>query len=416
MQKKLLTALIKSNTQSKKSANQLIDEFIKTQGVIAKDSLEEFLSSLLVYINKNYDNINHETLLPLIHSKLQDLNIPVNTDDVESIYAKLATTHILSQSFEFDKIDVKAVESMRKGFYWAGVEYGEKTQDKLKDIIEGAFKGEYSRADISTKLKEEFTGVLSASTSYFELVADNVINQSQNISRVNQALKYDVRHFKVSATVDAKTSAICRSMHGKIIKAAHISKQVDNVLAAKNISQKKEAAVWKNNAVYGKLDANFGLPPYHGRCRTELVPVWLSEEEIDGKKVKFADKSVNDKLVHIDKTGVQRKLTQSNWDTHINPKRKYKLPQKDIISALNSITEIAPHSLVHGRAVAKSTNGYFMAFDADELVTLFKPTNAKGKNNLDDYFKKYANLDKKEIIKWKKESLVSWFTKIMTGN
>jgi SPP1 gp7 family putative phage head morphogenesis protein len=406
MQKKLITAIIKSGIQDKKTANKLIDEFIKAQGTMASEHLEEFLSSLLVYINKNYSDLDKETLLPLINSKLQDLNIPINTNDVETIYTKLAATHILSAKFEFNKVDVKAIESMRKGFYWAGVEYNEKTQDKLKDIIEGAFKGEYSRADLSAKLKEEFTEVLNASTNYFELVADNVINQSQNISKVNQALKYDVKHFKVVARIDDKTSQVCRSMHGKIIEASHLSNQVGNVLAAKNISEKKAAAAWMSKPVYGKLPTNLGLPPYHGRCRTEVVPVWLSEEEIDGKTVKFANKSKDDELAHIDKTGVQRKLKKRN--THVQSKHK-EAAKKDIISALNSITEIAPHSSVHGRTVAKSANGFFMAFDADEIVTMFKPTNLKDTNALNSYFKAHANLDKKEVIKWKKEDSILKF-------
>jgi SPP1 gp7 family putative phage head morphogenesis protein len=208
---------------------------------MASKHLKEFLSSLLVYINKNYDSIDKETLLPLIKSKLQDLNIPVNTENLEAIYAKLAVTHMFSSSFKFNQVDVKAIESMRKGFYWAGVEYNKKTQDKLKDTIEGAFKGEYPRAELSAKLKEEFTGVLNASTEYFEGVADHIINQSQNISRVNQALKYDVKYFKIVAHIDNRTSQICRSMHGKIIEAQHLSNQVDNVLAAKNISEKKSS-------------------------------------------------------------------------------------------------------------------------------------------------------------------------------
>lgn len=400
MQKKLLTALIKSKLNDKKSASKLIDEFIKTQGTMAKEHLEEFLSSLLVYINKNYSNLDKETILPLINSKLQDLKIPVNTNDVESVYTALASTHIVKPNvaFEFNKVDVKAIESMRKGFYWAGVEYNAKTQDKLKDIIEGAFKGEYSRADLSTKLKDEFTGVLNASTYYFEGVADHIINQSQNISKVNQALKYDVKYFKVVARIDNRTSQTCRSLHGKIIEASHLSNQVENVLAAKNISEKKAAAAWSSEAVYGKLPKNFGLPPYHFRCRTEVVPVWLKEDEIDGKKVEYASKSKDDELAHIDKTRVQRKLSK---DTYSKIYNKHGLIKKDIISTLNSIEEIAPHSKYHGRTVTKSSNGVFTVFEADQIITMYKP-----ENGIKQTFNNNAKLDKKEIIKWKKENSI----------
>jgi|GEM_PF-396961 len=398
MQEKLLTAIIKSNLNKKKTIKELIDDFISSQGKMVHEHLEEFLSSLLVYIHKNH-SLDQDTLLPLINSKLQDLNIPVNTSELETIYATLAATHMPSAKFEFDKVDVKAVEMMRKGFYWAGVEYNEKTQDKLKNIIEGAFQGEHTRAELAAKLKEEFTGVLNASTSYFEGVADHIINQSQNISKVNQALKYDVKHFKVEARIDAKTSAICRSMHGKIIEATHLSKQVDNVLAAKTISEKKEAAAWRGEPLYGKLPSNFGLPPYHFRCRTEVIPVWLSEEEIEGKKVKYASKKKDDIITHIDKTGVQRRADAVTFG-HSKSSKSRGIDKKGIISALNSITEIATHSYEHTRTIAKSANGYILMFEADYLYTAFKPDNFKGKSTLDKYFKQYAKLDKKEVIKW----------------
>lgn len=202
-------------------------------------------------------------------------------------------------------------------------------------------------------------------------------------------------------------------MHNKIIETPHLSKQVNSVLDAKNISEKKQAAAWKNDAHFVKLPSNFGLPPYHFRCRTEVVPVWLKEDEIDGKKVEFASKRKDDIITHIDKTGVQRRLKNSN--THIQEKHK-ESKSKDIISALNSIKEIAPHASNHQRTVAKSANGFIMVFEADEIVTAFKPIDNNGKSSLDNYFKRYVKQDKKEIIKWKKENLILKYMRgLMTG-
>ena len=408
MQKKLLTKLIKSKIQKSKSIDELIDEFIKKQSTLAKGQLEEFMSDLLIYINKNYDSLASDTLLAIVASKLTDLNISFDTKELDDIYKKLSIINSPSTKFIFNKTDLAAIESMRKNFYWVGTEYSDKTQTKVKDTIEKAFKGEITRAEISSTLKEQFETILKGDERYFEGVADHIINQSQNISKVNQALKYDVKHFQVKARIDKKTSDICRSMHGKIIEAAHLDNQVSKVLAAKNISEKKEAAQWKNDAHYGKLPSNFGLPPYHFRCRTEIVPVWLSTEEIDGKKVKYALKKKDDIITHIDNTGVQRRVSKKNWTNHIDISRQGTLKHKDIISSLNSINEIAPHKDNPYRSVAKSANGYFMVFQADELVTIFPP----GRKN---YFKDYANLDKKEIIKWEKENSLSGFLKTLTG-
>lgn len=413
MQKKLLMGLIKSKLKSKKNIDKLIDEFVKSQSSKAVDHLEEFLSDLFIYINKNFDEIEKESLLTIVSSKLKDLNVSFNTKDIDLIYEKLSIVNTaavtnVSTSFVFNKIDLKAIESMRNGFQWVGTEYNAKTQDKLKGVIKSAFKGDITREAISSELKKEFEGIVSGDRKYFEGVADHIINQSQNISRVNQALKYEVEHFKVVARIDKKTSIICRSMHGKIIEASHLKNQVENIVGAKSIGEKKGAASWSSNPIYGKLSKNFGLPPYHFRCRTEIVPVWLQEDVIDGKKVKYANKKENDIITHIDKTGVQRRLSKKNWDKHIDVSREGQLKYKEVISSLNSITDIAPHNTNPLRTVAKSANGNFLVFEADELVTIF-PMSKK------NYFKDNSIYDKKEIIKWKKESLLSRFGKMLIG-
>ncbi len=195
--------------------------------------------------------------------------------------------------------------------------------------------------------------------------------------------------------MDDKTSKICRSMNVRIIEAKHLKKQVDKLLSAKSIQEKKDAATWKSDYHFGKLPKNFGLPPYHFRCRTMIQPVSVYEEEIEGKKVRFSDKDKDDIITHIDNTGVQRRVKKEFW-SHSNSSKIRNVPKKDVISALNSIKEIAPHKDSYKRFIAKSANGYILIFEDDKVITGFKPD-----KNIDKYFKKFANLDKKEVIKWK---------------
>lgn len=390
----LLKQILKAKTNDKKNLNELIDEFIQTQTNYAKEHLEEFLSSLFVYVNKNFDKFDMDDLLQIVNSKLTDLNVSFDTKDIDSIYASIASaTSVGTTKIVFNKTDIKAIETIRESFYWVGTEYNQKTQEKLKNVIESAYKGEVSRADLSAKLKEEFEGIIKADELYFQGVADHIISQSQNISRVNQALKYDVKYFKVRARIDGKTSDICRSMHNKIISAKHLSNQVDNILGAKNIGEKKAAAQWSSKPIYGKLPSNFGLPPYHFRCRTGVEPVWIKEDTVDGKKVRYTSKKKDDILTHIDKTAIQRRVNTRTFN-HSSSSRKRDIPLKDVISAFNSISDIAPHRYEPNRTIAKSANGYFMVFDADYLYTIFKEPRK-------NYFKDNANLDKKEVIKWK---------------
>lgn len=295
---------------------------------------------------------------------------------------------------------MQAIESMRNNFYWMRSEFNEKFQSRLMDITQKVFEGEIPRAQMAAKLKEEFSNELKMDMSYFEGVSDHIISQSQNIARVNQARKYDAPFYKVVAIMDSKTSDICRSMNGRVIPAEHLERQANAITAAKSMAAKKAAATWRNEPYLGrsdKMDANFGLPPYHFRCRTEVVPVWVDEYEKEGVKMKATQAPGKDEVLrHIDKTGVERILDgkAANGEHGL----KYRL-QKDgnlrqgIIRALNSIVAIAPKKGEANKTNAISQNGYFLVFDGVRLVTAYKHDDIK------EYFKKQSVTLKQEIIK-----------------
>ena len=245
--------------------------------------------------------------------------------------------------------------------------------------------------------------MLSANTSYFEGVSDHIISQMQNISRINEGAKNGVEYYKVVARIDGRTSECCRSMNGRIIPASHLEAQSKAIQNAKNIAQKKAAAIWRNGAFYGKiLPKDFGLPPYHFRCRTEIVPVWIDEEVIDGVAMKNTSPLNQDEVIkHIDKTGVERVLDKkAAYGEHGLKDRlnRDKNLKKDIISALNSITKTAPKKGEENLINAISQNGYYMVFDGNRLVTAYK------RENLERYFNKNSVTLKQEIIKrwWQK--------------
>lgn len=75
--------------------------------------------------------------------------------------------------------------------------------------------------------------MLSANTSYFEGVSDHIISQMQNVSVINEGAKNGVKHYKVVARIDGRTSECCRSMNGRIIPASHLEAQSQNIQNAK---------------------------------------------------------------------------------------------------------------------------------------------------------------------------------------
>lgn len=408
MNKKLLEQLIKSNIQKAKNINQIIDEFITNQSSLAKEQLEEFLNDLFIYINSNYDDIKKDTLLAIVSNKLSDLNISFDTKQLDEIYKKLSLVNSPSSKFEFDKTDLKAIENMRKSFYWTSDSYNSNTQELLKDTIEKAFKGDVTRADLSTILKDEFSEILNKDESYFKLVADNIISQSQSISRVNQALKYDVKYFKADAKIDSKTSDFCRWVNGRIISAAHLKKQIDSLLAAQSIEDKKQAVKWVNKPIFGKLPLNIGLAPYHPFCRTENLPVWINEDErIDEKtgkkyKVKNTKDDKKYKLTHIDKTGIETKVKPHIYDKIVGG--KHGLTEKQLVGALNDIKYKSPakisglHANEHIKAIALTNSGYTLVYESDELITAFPPSRGKAYFNDNAVENKIINVDTGETV------------------
>ena len=397
----LLHHLLKSKADKNKTPEEIIDEFIKQHSKLAGKQLEEQLANLLVFISQNYD-MDKDVLKQLIDSKISAMGINVNPLNLEETYKKLSLQGV-SIGIAFDRVDLQAIESMRNNFYWMRSEFNDKFQSRLMDITQKVFEGEIPRAQMAAKLKEEFSNELKMDMSYFEGVSDHIISQSQNIARVNQARKYDAPFYKVVAIMDSKTSDICRSMNGRVIPAEHLERQANAITAAKSMAAKKAAATWRNEPYLGrsdKMDANFGLPPYHFRCRTEVVPVWVNEYEKDGLKMRATQAPGKDDIIrHIDKTGVERRFTAGNLASIHGLTRKLEdgsITLKEMISALNSIIQIAPHLEYGNRTSAVTQNNFYISFNGDQVVTMVKFKDAKGAM---DYYKRKAVLPKKEVIK-----------------
>ena len=368
------------------------------------EKLEIITAEILAISTENTDK---ETLKKLLLNKVKSANIDVLPSDLENLYIilskralkKVAGSMNKTLSFVFDEIDADAVEAMRKSFYWMGKEYNKNLQSRLKDKIEGVFKGEIELDEIGAELKREFDSIISADESCFKGVSDHIALQARNVATVTQGAKYGVKYYKILAIMDARTTQICRSMHGRIIPATHLEAQAKKILNANSLASKKAAAAWRIEAYLGKsdkMDSNFGLPPYHFRCRTEAIPVWVDEEEIDGVKMRNTQPFYENEIIkHIDKMGVERYANKKTY-THSVSSSKRNVSPADTIKALNSILKIAPHRGHANRSVAVSQNGYFMVFEGDYLYNIFKPS-----DNLERYFKRSAVLDKAEIIKWK---------------
>ncbi|MDD3452576.1 hypothetical protein [Sulfurimonas sp.] len=393
MKSTLLVSLLKSKKTKADEIEEAIASYLRDVKAQNKKETEKFVSDLLVYVTQNVENIDKETLLRIVEAKIGALGYTLDTAALEALHEKAAAAAAaeVGAAFVFDKTDAQVLESMQRALVWMKEDGAANTQDRLKEIIGEAMKGDIKLNELGETLRNEFEGVIDESARYFQGVSDHVIRQSQSVTRAYQFEKAGVEEVKVVAVIDKKTSAVCRSMHGRIIPIAAVKSQADAITAAESIEEKKAASRWQSAPIFGKLPSDVALPPYHFRCRTIVVAYFRQNAEIDGKNVNGSllpgEKYKGNKEVvfsHVDKN-FQREyvVTDKTFEHGGNP---HNVPKKDIIAGLNSLEKMAFHREFSNRTVGYSSDKkLFYVFEEGEVVTVFDQRKK-------DYFKQNADI------------------------
>ena len=402
--------ILKSLIKQKKaiiSLDEFIDDIITHFARSAVNDIKTSFNDLIVFAYENF-GLDEDSFLNLLSLKIQNLGIKEHKIDKENLTIGFKNENKALDSgvkMGFDVLDKQAMKLIDDSFYWLRTEYNNALQNRVKDAVKDVLSGKLARKDLAIRLKDELSTTLKGSLSYFEGVADNIINQNRNLTTIldrNEGLKY----FKVQARMDDKTSEICRSMHGRLIPVKHLDAQAKKILNSKNMSDKKAAAIWQSKAYHGrsdKLPSNFGLPPYHFHCRTMLVPAYVNEYEKGGVKMTCSEEPKDGETIrHIDKSGVERVVSTKRWEHITNGHSD--ISKNDIIKAMNSIIEIGKNGSIQNRTNTFSSNGIFMVFEGDRLITAYRPNEKKKKSY--EYFKNSILKESKEVIKWSLENLI----------
>ena len=288
MKHTLMKSLIKANSDKALDVEALIDKYLLDIKATNKAESQAFLSDLLVYVMKHLeDNKDKQLILDLVDTKIAHLGYSIDSSTLEEIYTKsaLSTAVGIQAVFEFDKQDAKVIESINRSLLWLKEDGTQNTQNKLKEVITSAMKGDITTAQIGEVLREKFDGLVSESERYFTGVSDHIIRQSQSLTRINQYNKAGIEYVQAIAKIDTHTSEICKSMHKRIIPIKHLSNQANAIMSATDIETKKSVSAWQSAPIFGKLPTNVGMSPYHFGCRTVMVAYFPKDEEIDGENV-----------------------------------------------------------------------------------------------------------------------------------
>ena len=379
MKSTLLASLLKAKKTKADEIEEAIASYLRDVKAQNKKETEKFVSDLLVYVTQNVENIDKETLLRIVEAKIGSLGYTLDTAALEALHEKAAAAAAaeVGAAFVFDQTDAQVLESMQRALVWMKEDGAANTQGRLKEIIGEAMKGEIKLNELGETLRSEFEGVIDESARYFQGVSDHVIRQSQSVTRAYQFEKAGVEEVKVVAVIDKKTSAVCRSMHGRILPIKSAKDQADAITRAESIEEKKKASRWQSKPIFGKLPQDVALPPYHFRCRTIVVAYFRQNAEIDGKNVngsmlpgeKYKGKEVL--FSHVDRFGYERIVTDKTID---HGGTQHDVSLKEMITGLNSLESMAMHSEFEKRTLGYSRDkNLFFVFEGGDVVTVFVP-------------------------------------------
>lgn len=267
-----LDRILKSKADLKKSADELIAAYLTSAKEIAADSTRTMLSDLLIFLDRHYATITPDAALSIIESKVDELDL-LPKDPIAPIYEKALSEGVAAS---FGAADYEAIKATESRLLWVAGDSRERTKNELRKILREAFEGRHTKEEFFDRLRSSFDAYANTEPNRLKSAADWHLRQNQNIAVVNRAVKSGTAYLRVRAKMDAHTTNICRSMHGRLIPIAHIKRQVEGILSATTVS---EAVSWsdtsreKEGLFAKKLPANIGLPPYHFGCRTMVEEV-----------------------------------------------------------------------------------------------------------------------------------------------
>jgi len=204
---------------SEELARANFDEFTED----FKGQLELFAESEVEFSNQTLSNDDFETIIP-----------PTN-QVTSAVMARPFNNKLLKDSLkDFSRVQSKLVrDTIASGFY-----EGKPTQEIVRSVV-------------GTKALNYKNGILNVSRTSGERMVRTALNHTSNVAkdRFYKANEDLIPYYELVATLDSRTSDICKGLDGKIFKV-------------------------------GKGP----LAPFHPNCRTTSAPVLAEEVNKDGTK------------------------------------------------------------------------------------------------------------------------------------
>lgn len=262
---KLTTVLINSFDESRTIAlNKTIDYLLSVDDdSFSKKHVEEIDKILEKYLSKN--------LARLVEDSLNELSERLYKIGINDISRSLKT------KLSFDVIDSEAAGILAdQTMFWILHYYSDQLNEEISKILSSYFNSDRTLAGIASDFAGAFVDATDKGFSYFEGLAEFTTYRTSNLGNLTGFEKAGIEFYQIKATLDDRTTEICRNMDGRIFEVSKGIEFRDKILSLKTKEEIKEFAPWRTaDEISGKetpdLPIGMALPPYHWRCRTIVI-------------------------------------------------------------------------------------------------------------------------------------------------
>lgn len=380
-----LKKLLEFKRYEKMSLDELIEAYIALYVKNASNAYDDIIAELLIYIEKFKPSKEHT--LQAIDTATKKLNIPPPAAALGALLQE-KTAQKTGVKGVFGAPAEKAVSIVNERMMWVGNDARKRTQDKLKDIYNKAYRGELTHNEFMQELRKNFESYKELELHKLKAAADFNLRQNSNMGIVRMGLDHNFTFAQVVAVVDNRTTMICLSMNRRIIPLKQLKPQYEAILGAQNIKEAKSVSnlnlesrgFWDK-----KLPNNFGIPPYHFGCRTSLR--LISEAQYNTKK-EWIDEFGREYGIVGGVGGNMWEKIRTKED-HL-PKSGYNSVTELLHDTMNNIVRIGTHN-GHAAMIIEGRNGFFIAMNyKGEIETCYRPKKgasyAYSENELRTYY------------------------------
>lgn len=188
-------------------------------------------------------------------------------------------------------------------------------EQKARDIVSGGVRDGLGRKDIGALLQEQLVGpALRSSEAYYETVAAAHVGRARSWGQLASFAEAEIDRFVVEAVLDEVTTDVCRFLHGKTFSVKSAQAAYEKVAESEDPEAVKKRQPWvrtgrtkdgervlfvktgtRPRLIATVVESGVGTsdkigsfdprvddaalqrlgvmtPPFHGRCRTTIVP------------------------------------------------------------------------------------------------------------------------------------------------